>query len=193
MIDPKIIFGRLGNSLFQYAYIYAQCRRGEIPDIYIQDPKYFDEFRDEIRQLFGEGIRPSDFVAIHLRRGGNPLNPNEPRYSENPFYVNLAQTDYYRRAVEHFPNERFLVFSDDVAFAREYFNGDQFIFDHSKDAVAVLNRMAGCKGIIMANSSLSFWAAYLGSPNKRVIAPSIKNWYSDGVERTKCPQNWERI
>ena len=51
MVQPHKLFGRLGNQMFQYAYIYAQMKRGLIPDIYLQDPKYFEDFRNEIIQI----------------------------------------------------------------------------------------------------------------------------------------------
>ena len=145
--------------MFQGAYIYSQFKKGLIPDIFIQDPKYFDEFRDEIRHLYGGGIMSYSFVAIHLRVAGNPINPNEPRYEENPFYVNLTDTDYYEKAIKLFPkNATFDVFSDDRDFAekwvRENLKGRDWMINIDTDPVEVLNKMAGCQGIIMANSSI---------------------------------------
>ena len=56
------------------------------------------------------------------------------------------------------------------------------------------NTLASCDGIIGANSSFSYWAAYLNpNPAAKIVFPSVKNWYSDGVERTKCPESWIRI
>ena len=56
MKEQRKIMGGLGNRLFQFAYIYAQARKGLIPDIYIQDFDYFKEFKEEIRQLYQKGI-----------------------------------------------------------------------------------------------------------------------------------------
>ncbi len=194
MSDPKKIFGRLGNSLFQYAYIYAQMKRGEIPDIFVQDCKYFDEYKDEIKKLFGEGIGFLPYVAIHLRVGSNPINPDEPKYYDNPFYVNLAKTGYYIDATNLFPGRKFLVFSDDIEFAKTYFEGDQFAFDDSKDDLEAFNKMASCDGHIIANSSFSYWAAYLSPSNDKVIAPTYDKWYSDGnTTRTVIPKNWIQV
>lgn len=192
--DPRIIFGRLGNSLFQYAYIYAQMKRGEIPDIFIQDPKYFDEYREEIQQLFGEGIGYLPYVAMHVRRGKNPINPNEPAYSDNDFYVDLMKTPYYAHAIDQFPRRKFLIFSDDMEFAREQFKGEIFGFDESETDLEAFNKMASCDGHIIANSSFSWMAAYLSPVTQKVVAPDSKKWYSDGSEtRTVCPKEWIRI
>lgn len=193
MQNPDIFTGRLGNRMFQIAFLYAQAREGNIPDWYLQDPKYFDKYAPEIRRMFGEGITQNDYVGIQVRRGGNPINPNEPDYSENSFYVNLCDnTDYYEQAMAMFPNRKFLVTSDDMKFCKEYFKGDQFTFSEEKTAVGALNELAGCRGMIIANSSFGWWAGYLSTG--KVIAPSAKNWYSDSNEnRTVCPLNWIRI
>lgn len=182
MIHPSKIFGRLGNSLFQYATLYSYSK--DIgSDYYFQSPEYFDEYKSEIKQLFGQDIYPIDMVAIHIRRGD---------YVNNPFYVDLTSTDYYERAVKEFPlGTTFLVFSDDIEWCKSYLVGNEFEFSEGKTEIEDLNLMAGCKGIIMANSSFSWWGAYLGDDNKKVIAP--KEWYTDGEQRTKLLDNWKRI
>jgi len=191
MLNPDIIFGRLGNRMFQGAYIYAQMKRGEIPDIFVQDPKYFEDFADEIKKLYGSDIGYLPYVAIHLRVGANPVNPEEPKYIDNPFYVPLAKTGYYAQAIELFPHQKFLVFSDDIPFARTYFEGDKFAFDDTDDPIECLNRMASCDSQIIANSSFSWWAAYLNPhPAKKVVAPNPEKWFSDGKQRVSYPQDW---
>lgn len=192
MVNPDKTFGRLGNRLFQMAYVYAQFKRGLLPDLFLQDPKYFEGFEEEIKSLYGEGIGYLSQVGVHVRRAGNPTNPDEPKYSENPFYVNLSETDYYERAMALFPNDKFLVFSDDPEWCKEKFKGDNFQIMEKGNEVDDFNLLASCKDQIIANSSFSWWAAYLNpNPGKRVIAP--KDWYRDGIERTVCPPEWERV
>jgi Glycosyl transferase family 11 len=171
--------GRLGNRLFQFAYIYSQFRKGEIPDIYVQDPKYFEEFADEIKEMFSEGIGEDNRVAIHVRRGD---------YVNNPFYVDLCKTDYYEKAIKQFPGKTFLVFSDNIDFCKEYFRGDMYEFEEGSE-YEDLNHIASCSGVIMANSSFSWWGAFLSKG--KVIAP--KAWYTDGIKRTKCLKTWLQI
>lgn len=182
MIAPWKIFGRLGNSLFQYAYIYAQSKTSE-QDIYLQDPAYFAGYEDEIRELFQHTRSDVDMVAIHVRRGD---------YVNNPFYVDLTNTNYYFKAMKLFPlGTKFLVFSDDIEWCKTYFVGKEFEFSENRNELEDLSLMASCKGIIIANSSFSWWGAFLGSKDKKVIAP--KEWYTDLEERTKCPKTWIRI
>lgn len=185
MVNPDLLFGRLGNRLFQMAYIYSQVKEGKLPDIYAQDYRHFEKYGDEIKKWFGEGIGYLPYVAIHLRRGD---------YVNNPFYTDLAQTGYYIDATNLFPNRKFLIFSDDIPFAKTYFEGDKFAFDDSTDEITAFNKMASCSDFIVANSSFSWWAAWLSPAiGKKVVAPTLDKWYKDGIERTFIPSDWIRI
>lgn len=184
-------FGGFGNSLFQYSYIYAQARDGNIPDIYIQDFKYFEKYKEEIRAIFREEVpERKDMVALHIRRGD---------YVNNSFYVDLTKTDYYERAIAMFPNEKFLVFcadrqpiSDDVGdreWVKEYLDskGIDWEFWNGKDEIEDINAMASCKSHIQANSTFSTWAGFINPYKEKIIAPIL--YYTDGVERTVRPKD----
>ncbi len=189
MIPIQRLTGRLGNQMFQYAYLYAQAKDGYISDTYVQSEDYFEGYGDEIKALYSDGIGSIDQVAIHVRRGKNPILPTEPAYSENSFYVNLMETGYYEKAMQEFPGEKFLVFSDDIEWCKKQPIFDGCDFSEGNDEVTDMNLMASCKGIIMANSSYSWWAAYLS--RGKVVAPL--EWYADGKDRTQLPDNWIRI
>lgn len=184
MIHIDKLMGRLGNKMFMLAYIYSKMLDGEIPDIYVQDYTLFSKHRDRIADMFRSGVRVVDVtpcVAIHVRRGD---------YVGNSFYVDLMKTDYYERAMAEFPGAKFMVFSDDI----EYCKGNPLFFGcdfYHEDEIKDMNKMMSCMGHIIANSSFSWWAAYLSPFTKKVIAPLA--WYSDGVERTKIPPTWKRI
>lgn len=182
MLHPNKIFGRLGNNLFQFAYIYGQMKLGHIPDIYVQDPKYFDHCADEVKRMFSGDTTKIDMVAVHVRRGD---------YVNNPFYVDLMETDYYREAMAIFPNEDFLIFSDDIEWCKQQIIFKDCEFSEGKTELEDLSLMASCKAVITANSSFSWWGGYLSGG--KVVAPSNKNWYTDKIERTKCPKTWFRI
>lgn len=166
--------------MFQFAYLYTEAFEERIPDYYLQDEKYFNPI---IKHLYSDGITKTDRVSIHVRRGD---------YVNNSFYVDLMTTDYYKQAMEQFPNEKFIVFSDDIEWCKtkEIFRGCEF--SEGKTELEDMNLMAGCKHNIIANSSFSWWGAYLNpNPNKLVIYP--KRWYTDGVERTVCPKTWKAL
>ncbi len=197
MRNLDIDFGRTGNRMFQGAYLYSQMRKGEIPDLFVQDPKYFDGYREDIKNLYGQGIGYLPYVGVHLRVGGNPINPNEPKYMDNPFYTSMVRTGYYIKAMEHFPeNEgfKFLVFSDDMAFAKEYFQGGRFGFDDSESDIDSFNRFASCHHKILSNSSWSWWAGYLSNmSDARVIVPQEDSWFADKQPRTKLLPEWKQV
>lgn len=165
MIPITKITGRMGNQMFQFAYIYSQFKDGIIPDVYVQDFNYFDHHREEIKTLFGAEIVPNDYIAIHVRRGD---------YVNNPHYTDLASTDYYEKAMDEFPDEDFRIFSDDIKWCKQRFGmyTKNIRYSEGKDEITDFNLMAGAKGLIIANSSFSWWAGYLN--NGKVVAP--KSW-----------------
>src|SRR3990167_5724922 len=104
MNSVRKTIGGLGNIMFKQAYIYAQMRRGEIPDLYVQSQKYWKEFADEIKLMYQVETPQIDMVSLHIRRGD---------YKETDFYVDLTKTDYYEKAIAMFPDDKFLVFYKD--------------------------------------------------------------------------------
>lgn len=184
-------FGGMGNRLFQLSYIYAQCREGNIPDIYLQDFKYFEKYKDEIKAMFSIGAyAPKDLVALHIRKGD---------YNDNNFYVDLTKTDYYDKAIALFPGKKFLVFcadrqpisndTNDREWVKNWLDvkGVEYEIYDGKDEIDDFNAMASCRGMIIANSTFSTWAAYLNPNEGLIVAP--EKYYADGVERTVRPKN----
>lgn len=190
------LFGGFGNSLFQYAYLYSQYRKGEISDIYVQDEKHFEPYKEEIRTLFGANIEPIDMVSLHIRRGD---------YVGNDFYTDLTETDYYEKALAKFPQETFLVFcadrqlkSDDKSdreWVKEWLNKNfpdrKFQFFDGKDEIEDFNAQAGCKGHITANSSFSWWSAYVGGG--KTVTPEAGKWFADNIQRISIPDTWTQL
>lgn len=190
--------GGLGNMLFKEAYLWGQMREGNIPDIYVQSSEYWKKYQDELRYRFASGIGRDERIALQIRRGDY--------LKVSHFHTNLWDTDYYRKAVELFPNEKFLVFckdnqdnaqdQDDKEWCERNIPQLKIDFemrDH-EDEVTDFNLMASCKGIIGANSSFSWWAAFL-NPNhdKKIVFPREKSWFVDGKVRTKLMDSWIQI
>lgn len=184
MMPVRQSIGGLGNLLFKEAYLRNEFFEGRIPDIYLQSEKYFEKHKEKIRSVFGSSIGFIDKIAVHVRRGD---------YVNNPFYVDLFLDGYYDRAMNVFPvkNEYFLVFSDDIEWCKEQstFKGCEFSEGFSE--IDDLNRMASCQAHIIANSSYSWWGAYLSPYGGQVMAP--EKWYSDSVQRTELLKEWKTI
>lgn len=185
--------GGLGNILFKQAYIIGKVLDGGIPDVYLQGEKYWLKHRKEIKDYFGTNMGRVDKIALHIRRGDYLRADN--------FHRNLWGTEYYKNAVRLFPNEKFIVFCRDRQSVKQDELDREWVLENipslgiewefqpeNNDETDDLNLMASCKGIIMANSSFSWWAAYLGDQNKQVVCP--KDWFVDGIQRTELLPNW---
>ena len=194
MIKTDTAFGRLGNKLFCYATLYALARDKGIPTeasppyfpYYLQNPELFEKYEAEIKQIFGYGIGNLPRTAIHVRRGD---------YVGSNFHSNLSETDYYDRAIAMFPNEKFVVFSDDPGWCRKKWGDDErFKILDMGDEIEDFNLQSSCQNQIISNSSYSFWAAYLNpNPSKKVVAPRLENYFKDGKIRGKLPREWIMI
>lgn len=187
----------MGNRMFQMAHIVAEAKKGIIPDWFVQSPEFFEGAEEDVKKLYSDGIGYLPYVGLHLRVGGNPINPNEPAYMDNPFYTSMVRTGYYIKALEHFPeNEGFkiLVFSDDMDYAKGYFTGGRFGFDDATDPIESFNRLASCHHKVITNSSYSWWAAYLSNmPDAKIIAPSETSWFADKQVRTRLLPSWIQV
>lgn len=139
-----------------------------------------------------ENIRGSKkSVAIHVRRGD---------YVRDIQTYNLmgeiCTKEYYQEAVKQFDdNSTFFVFSDDTEWCKRNFNLPNAIYvSHNQglDSWQDMVLMSACCHQIIANSSFSWWAAWLNhNPQKMVIAPS--KWFNDIEDRELVPTSWRRI
>jgi hypothetical protein len=126
-------------------------------------------------------------VSLHLRRG------DYGAFFESDMMLPIA---YYEHAIGHILEQErqttFFVFSDDVAFARDWLRGDQrfVVVDHNDEAAAHedLRLMSLCRHHIIANSTFSWWGAWLNPCcDKQVIAPA--RWLDMDTAQTPiaCP------
>ncbi len=170
---------------------------------YYQTEKYFKHIEDEIRQDFTfkeeilkpckemiEGVEKP--LALHVRRTDYVTN------SEN--HLNLT-TEYYEAALKQFDADRnVIVFSDDPKWCleQEIFSDDRFIVSENDDNRVDLCLMSLCDDFIIANSSYSWWAAWLSTnKDKKVIAPvqwfGTKGYTKDHDTKDLIPETWVRI
>ena len=149
---------------------------------YYQSPKYFEHIKDEIKNDFRfsdevesicnemyESINGKEIVSLHIRRTDYIVNNNHP----------LQPMSYYEKALKLFDkNIQILVFSDDPAWCQEQelFADDSIMISEGNDADVDMCLMSKCNYHIIANSSFSWWGAWLGNSEK-VVAPS--NWFAD--------------
>lgn len=170
---------------------------------YFQTEKYFKHIEDEIREDFtfkDEILKPckemissvDNPIALHVRRTDYLSN------SENHFNLPL---EYYTAALKHFDSDRnVIVFSDDPNWCQEQeiFSDDRFMISENTDNRIDLCLMSLCNDFIIANSSFSWWGAWLSeNKSKLVIAPF--QWFGktgytkDHDTKDLIPDDWIRI
>lgn len=187
------------NDLFVYPdYIYY--------DGYFQHEKYFKHVRkdllncfqpnialDEKNQQTLEKILSENSVSIHVRRGD---------------YVTLecakdfhgtCSLEYYQKAIKYIAkrvkNPHFFLFSDDLEWTIKNLKIEYPFtvvdFNQGKGWLD-LNLMKSCKHNILANSSFSWWGAWLNeNPNKIVVAP--KKWTTKKTKGSITPREWVKL
>lgn len=180
--------------MFLKAYAIARCLDGQATDMYLQSTRYWGGYEKEIKQFFSDNIGLTEKVALHIRRGDYVKADN--------FHVDLSKTDYYQNAIKHFPDQNFLVFCKDnqgkeqdikdrewVSEFLSFLPKDRWEFAPLEtNETDDMNLMASCKHIIGANSSFSWWAAFLSPHNGTKIFP--RKWFVDGVQRTELLDSW---
>ena len=180
-------------------------------DGYWQTEKYFKDVENIIRHdltirtpqqskdsEIAEKIQSVSSIALHIRRGDYVSDP------ATADYFGTCCPDYYRNAVkviaEEIQDPHLFVFSDDPEWVKKniilpypttYVN-----HNNSEKSFEDLRMMSQCKHFVIANSSFSWWGAWLSqNPNKIVVGP--KNWFNNvkpGINtKDIMPQNWIKI
>lgn len=177
-------------------------------DGYWQSHRYFEDAEASIRgelvphAPFGErdqeiaaSVAEGSAIAVHVRRGDYVTNA-----AANQTH-GLCSPDYYARAFAHLLSRvaapRFFVFSDDASWARQniQFPGPATFVDHNgpDQAFQDLRLMSLCAHQITANSSFSWWGAWLNpSTDKIVVTP--RQWFVNlANDDTRSPSSWVRV
>tara|TARA_B100001989_G_scaffold84813_1_gene58857 strand:+ start:329 stop:1120 length:792 start_codon:yes stop_codon:yes gene_type:complete len=150
---------------------------------FFQTEKYFKHIEDDIRKDFTfhndifiacKELRETvdNPIALHIRRGDFIWN--------NAHHPPLG-LDYYEKALKEFDDDRnVIIFSDDTKWCKEQnlFESDRFIVAEDNDQFHDLCLMSMCDDFIIANSTFSWWGAWLGNRGK-VIAP--KKWFGENL------------
>jgi Glycosyl transferase family 11. len=164
---------------------------------YFQSEKYFDHCKEQIRAYFyGPTEIEKGTCSIHVRRGDYLLYPDKHPVVTME-YINKAVDIIYKKGISHFK-----VFSDGIDWCREEFdnlpNGHFEFMERSVNASKDMLLMAECEHNIIANSTFSWWGAWLSpNPDKIVISPSTANWFGPGNSKLCTddiiPDNWIQI
>ena len=146
---------------------------------FFQTERYFKNIEGEIRQdfdFYDEIKNPcidmisgvEDPIALHIRRGDFLKN------SGNHHNLSIS---YYEKALSEFDSDRnVIIFSDDPEWCKEQelFSDDRFLVAEGNTSYVDLCLMSLCADFIIANSTFSWWGAWLANKGK-VVAPSV--WF----------------
>lgn len=197
-------FQYVGERFFHFdALLYEQCPDNVSLYGFFQSERYFKNISKEIRKDYtfrDEHLDPckefmnqfdgQEPIMLHVRRGDpNLVDPRGFKWA----YVNCSDQhpvqplEYYEKALKEFDDDQpVIVFSDSPEWVKEqeFFKDDRFMISEPQDKYSDgsylpyvdLCLMSLCSHAIIANSSMSWWGAWLQSnPNKKVVAP--KMWF----------------
>lgn len=201
--DPKSYFGEK-----EFVFYHAVFEKN-LPmyfEGFWQSEKYFKQIETLIREGFAfetlgfventqllEQIQNSNSVAFHIRRGDYVKNPKAKAIYD------VITLQYYQRAIEYIKNNVenpvFCIFSDDIEWVKSNLDIENALYSTGKNHFEDFCFMQNCKHSIIANSSFSWWAAWL-NPNhdKIVIAPG--KWFSDKSKikyHDIVPETWVKL
>ena len=173
---------------------------------YWQSEKYFVDIQDKIREVYTfpeltdnhhqelvKQMQSIRSVSVHIRRGD---------YLRFPKYQNICTLEYYQKAIsyfqERFPEEVcFFIFTNDMIWAKKHFHGGKFYFvegNTGKESYRDMQLMSLCSHNIIANSSFSWWGAWLNrNPEKIVVAPGKWENGAENSQRDIVPESWIRM
>ena len=190
---------------FYYHPDLLQIKGDAYYDGYWSNVKYFEDIRDQLlmdfsfRKKIGEKalltlnqIKSTNSVGLHVRRGD---------YLLFDIYKGICNIDYYKKAIDyikkHVENPYFYVFSNDLAWCKEnlspYLEKYTLVDGNTgPDNYIDMQLMMNCKHNIIANSTFSWWGAWLNqNENKIVVSP--EKWLNDENVGRIQPEEWVLI
>ncbi|WP_239183401.1 alpha-1,2-fucosyltransferase [Vibrio sp. Of7-15] len=188
--NPEL-YGNAGDSNYYLgywqSYKYFYSIENIVKDTFNFPP--FNEFENKSMNSFLEDNKART-VSIHVRRGD---------YSNHKSLGGLCSIEYYEKAIleveKKIKNPIFIVFSNDIDWCRENLTFDNVKFvDWNSGELSYrdMQLMSMCNSNILANSSFSWWGAFLNSnEDKLVIAPKV--WIRGNDTKDLTPKDWIRI
>jgi len=171
---------------------------------YFQSERYFKSIEEQIRKEFQ--IKDKDLrrtamkkllayqnfnlpiVSVHVRRG-------DYLTIHNGQYHGVCPIEYYRKAMASFGEAIFIVFSDSIEWCKQNIVGPRVFYSEGNSPILDFATISLCDHNIIANSSFSWWAAWLNkNDEKRVVAP--EKWFAalgPSDIQDLIPPNWEKM
>lgn len=194
----RYLIGRRKTHILEKEFSFTSLNNNHVYlDGYWQNMPWLKDNRSQLRKLFKfnselssknerilNSFKEETTISVHVRRGDYLMKKNSRIYAQ-------CTPTYYLNAMDYFNSKylltRFLVFSNDSIWCKEFFKDMQnvLIIDWNQGAESYQDMimMSKCKHNIIANSTFSWWGAYLNSEiNGEVICP--EKWFIS-QEKTK--------
>lgn len=190
LVDKKVINPSADNLRYIWGGWHSEKYFAQVVDeikaVYTFDEKMLDI---ESREML-MSIKSSNSVSIHVRRGD---------YVKHSAFDGICTMEYYEEAIKHIcakvSQPRFFIFSDDTDWAKEHFNKPNMkvVVGHlGAEAWKDMFLMSQCKHNINANSTFSWWAAWMNpNPDKMVFVPRRFNNLT--MHHEIYPDRWIKI
>lgn len=208
------LFGRIKKRLLNYPVYYYYSLEFDptffsfgkrvILEGYFQSEKYFSEIKDVLQRELtlrypvvhaGEQGGEEETVGIHFRRG------DFANLQSAASFNGVCDPGYYRKAIDlvkqKLANPVFCIFSDDIQWVKDNFRIDaahRYIENKGPDAALKdFDMLKNCRHQVIANSTFSWWAAWL-NPYKEKIVIAPRQWLADpGIKHDIIPEQWIKL
>jgi hypothetical protein len=178
------------TPIYEPHYHYSEINADGSLYGYWQSEKYFQEHAENIRQEFyiPKVNITSEYVMVSVRRTD---------YLTEPDLFNILDEEYYEKARKYFPRCKFIGFGEDTEWMKKNLKWLDEISEN-KTTIEDFKLMCSFKKYIIANSTFSWWAAWLSGSND-VIAPGL--WFVENAKgefphydtKDLIPDRWEKI
>jgi hypothetical protein len=192
-IYNKIKFERWGVGI-PTKYINPPPLKNAIIDGFFQTEKYFINSRNKIV----DAIEIKDEYTIYLKNKYHDILNEKSctlHVRRGDYFtakeMKVIDTEYYKSAIKRFANDTlFVIFSDDIEWCKHNLDFiTNKIFINENNDILELYLMSYFKNNIIANSTFSWWGAWLGENNKVIMPNPSNNWFSDFYYKEKELQN----
>ena len=181
------LFDNCPDNVSLYGFFQTEKYFNHIRDDILKDftfRKEFEDGYDEVKDMFDNP------VALHIRRGDFIIN--------HANHHNLSLS-YYEKALKEFDDDRqIVIFSDDTKWCgeQELFSGDRFLICETGHPYIDLCIMSKCSDFIIANSTFSWWGAWLCNNKDKVVLYSDR-WFGPNNEHKSLkdlfPPTWKMV
>lgn len=205
MIGLEVV--QVKENFIYYPEVFNFTKKNQLFRGTWQSEEFFNDVKDQVRSSFvfkenllslktrdiAVDIKATNSVSIHIRRG----DYLSEQYASG--FAGICNDEYYISAINYikskYDNLQFYIFTDDHKWVAEHFkieNARYITHNYNNNSWQDMYLMSQCKHNIIANSSFSWWGAWLNSnTDKIVIAPKV--WWRGFDKDDVVPNDWIRL